>query len=175
MKNTMVKYKILLDTTLLKPWNEFFTSLYWYMKFPKARIAFSEWPSERLKVEVGDNSYSPLIRLLPNSGRNIVKIGSGCHIAVDTTLILTKGHMKGNPSIGIDEPECFVEIGNNVWIGVGVDVMPNIRIGHGATIGAGSVVTRDVADHDVVAGVPARSIKKSMKEGDRAQGAKRSG
>jgi maltose O-acetyltransferase len=50
-----------------------------------------------------------------------------------------------------------VEIGRNVWIGGGAIVLPGVRIGDDAIVGAGSVVTRDVAAGATVAGNPARS------------------
>jgi phosphonate metabolism protein (transferase hexapeptide repeat family) len=53
-----------------------------------------------------------------------------------------------------------VAVGHDVWIGHGAIVMPGVRIGHGAVIGAGAVVTRDVAPYDIVAGVPARPLRK---------------
>src|SRR5690606_9224 len=52
-------------------------------------------------------------------------------------------------------------IGNDVWIGSRTTILPGCRrIGDGAIIGAGSVVTRDVADFSIVAGNPAREIRK---------------
>ena len=45
------------------------------------------------------------------------------------------------------------------WLGAGVIVLKGVRIGYGAVIGAGSVVTRDVADGAVAAGIPARVLK----------------
>ena len=51
-------------------------------------------------------------------------------------------------------------IGDNVWLGEKVAVLPGVRIGHGVVVGAGAVVTRDVPDHCIVAGVPARVIKR---------------
>jgi maltose O-acetyltransferase len=51
-----------------------------------------------------------------------------------------------------------VEIGRNVWIGGGAIVLPGIRIGDDAVVGAGSVVTRDVAAGARVAGNPAQSL-----------------
>ncbi len=53
-----------------------------------------------------------------------------------------------------------VVIGDNVWLGEKVAVLPGVRIGHGVVVGAGAVVTKDVPDHCIVAGVPARVIKR---------------
>ena len=53
-----------------------------------------------------------------------------------------------------------VSIGNNVWIGGSVTILPGVTIGNGVTIGAGSVVTRSVPDDVVVAGNPARIIRR---------------
>lgn len=50
-------------------------------------------------------------------------------------------------------------IGNDVWIGLGAIVMDGVRVGHGAVIGAGAVVTHDVAPYAIVAGVPARRLR----------------
>jgi acetyltransferase-like isoleucine patch superfamily enzyme len=52
-----------------------------------------------------------------------------------------------------------VEVGSDVWIGSNVLISDGVRIGNGAVIGMGSVVTSDVLDFDIVAGVPARTIK----------------
>ena len=51
-----------------------------------------------------------------------------------------------------------VVIGDRVWIGSNVVVLPGVTIGEGAVCCAGCVVTRDVAPYDVVAGIPARKI-----------------
>ena len=51
-------------------------------------------------------------------------------------------------------------IGNDVWIGDNVIVLPNVNIGTGAVLGGGSVVTKDVEPYTIVAGNPAREIKK---------------
>jgi acetyltransferase-like isoleucine patch superfamily enzyme len=52
-----------------------------------------------------------------------------------------------------------VTIENNVWIGVGAIILPGVTIGEGSIVSAGSVVTRDVRPHHLVAGNPARHIK----------------
>ncbi|MBV8932618.1 MAG: CatB-related O-acetyltransferase [Kutzneria sp.] len=50
-------------------------------------------------------------------------------------------------------------IGNDVWIGHSAIIMPGVRIGDGAVIGAGSVVTTDIPPYGVVAGNPARLLR----------------
>jgi acetyltransferase-like isoleucine patch superfamily enzyme len=59
-----------------------------------------------------------------------------------------------------------IVIGDDAWIGTGVIVLPNVTIGRAAIVGAGAVVTRDVPDEAVVAGVPARVV--SPRAGARA-------
>lgn len=49
-----------------------------------------------------------------------------------------------------------IEIGDDAWLGTGVTVLSGVRIGEGAVVAAGSVVTRDVPDGSFVRGVPAR-------------------
>ena len=58
------------------------------------------------------------------------------------------------------EKEKEVVIGNDVWIGANVIILPGVRVGDGVIIGAGSVVTKDVEDYTVVAGNPAKVIKR---------------
>ena len=53
-------------------------------------------------------------------------------------------------------------IEDNVWIGEGASILGHVRIGEGAVIAANSVVTKDVPPYTMVAGVPARIIKKQM-------------
>jgi acetyltransferase-like isoleucine patch superfamily enzyme len=56
--------------------------------------------------------------------------------------------------------QASVTIGAGAYIGAGTIILPGVRIGHRAAVGAGAVVTRDVASGTVVAGVPARLIRK---------------
>ena len=62
-----------------------------------------------------------------------------------------------------------IEIGNDVWIGWNVLILKSCKIGTGAVIGAGSVVTHDVPPYAVVAGNPARIIRYRYSESDIAK------
>ena len=57
-----------------------------------------------------------------------------------------------------------IKIGNDVWIGAHATILPGVTIGDGAVIAAGAVVTKDVPKNTVVAGVPAKVIKKIEEE-----------
>ena len=59
-----------------------------------------------------------------------------------------------------DYNDAHTIIENDVWIGNGVHIKPGIRIGNGAVVGMGSVVTKDVEPYTIVAGNPARVIRR---------------
>ena len=56
-------------------------------------------------------------------------------------------------------PPKKVTIGNDVWIGTRVIILPGVTIGNGVIIGAGAVVTKDVPDMAIVGGCPAKIIR----------------
>lgn len=60
----------------------------------------------------------------------------------------------------LESNEGKVIIGHDVWIGRNVTIKRGVRVGTGAVIGAGSIITKDVAPYTIVAGAPARVIKK---------------
>lgn len=53
-----------------------------------------------------------------------------------------------------------VVIGDNVWLGENVSIMPGVHIGKGCIVGANSVVTKDIPENCIVAGIPAKIIKR---------------
>ena len=52
-----------------------------------------------------------------------------------------------------------ITIGNNVWIGAGVNILPGVTIGDNTVIGAGSVVTKDIPSNVLAVGNPCRVVK----------------
>ncbi len=84
-----------------------------------------------------------------------VAIGDDVSIGPAAT-ILTLGHDPQSPDFA--DAGGPVEIGPRVWIAYGALILPGVSIGEGAVVAAGSVVTRDVGSHEIVAGVPARPI-----------------
>jgi acetyltransferase-like isoleucine patch superfamily enzyme len=52
-----------------------------------------------------------------------------------------------------------VNVGHNVWIGYGACLLRGVRVGNNAIVGTGAVVTSDVPDNAVVAGIPARVLR----------------
>jgi acetyltransferase-like isoleucine patch superfamily enzyme len=89
-----------------------------------------------------------------------VDIGRNVWIS-QNVLIETHLHQRG-PGPKDDWPivRLPLTIADDAWIGANAIILPNVRlIGRGAIVGAGSVVTRDVPDGAVVAGVPARGIE----------------
>ncbi len=91
-------------------------------------------------------------------------IGGGKHPinAVSTSPVFLKGRSilrKHFAEVMEIIPE-KVTIGNDVWIGDGVFILPGVNVGDGAIIGANAVVTRDVEPYSIVAGAPAREIRK---------------
>lgn len=88
-----------------------------------------------------------------------VHIGDNVMIGPNT-LISTVGHPLS--SVGRRKHLAFakpVHIGNDVWIGGNVTILPGVAIGNNVVVAAGAVVTKDVPDNTLVGGVPARKIK----------------
>ena len=99
---------------------------------------------------------------------NHVKIGGGEHPYswVSTSPVFYKGRDSVKAKFSeFDRDEIRTTfIGNDVWIGQNSLIKQGINIGHGAIIGMGSVVTKDVEPYSIVAGVPAKKIKLRFSE-----------
>ncbi|HUV60177.1 MAG TPA: DapH/DapD/GlmU-related protein [Desulfatiglandales bacterium] len=91
-----------------------------------------------------------------------VKIGDGVIMAPEV-VIYTTNHRFDRTDIPIgtqgNGPVKPVTSGDDVWIGRRAMIMPGVKIGNGVIVAAGSVVTKDVPDYTVIAGVPAKVVK----------------
>jgi maltose O-acetyltransferase len=76
--------------------------------------------------------------------------------------ILTLGHDPRSPEFADRGGD--VRVGSRVWIGYGALVLPGVKVGEGAVVGAAAVVTEDVAPYTIVAGNPARIIGERNRE-----------
>ena len=91
-------------------------------------------------------------------GRGRITIGNGVFIGPKCNLIsINHDPDPDNRSATYGRP---IVIEDKVWIGINSTILPGVRIGYGAIVGAQSVVTHDVPPMTIVAGNPARVIKK---------------
>ena len=110
-------------------------------------------------IEIGDEcSINPFCVLYGHGG---LKIGNKVRIATHTVIIPANHTFEDLDKPIMDQPETRkgIVIGDDVWIGNGVRILDGVKIGNGSIIAAGTVVTKDVPDFAVVAGVPAKIIK----------------
>ena len=123
------------------------------------------------RVKLGRYSY-----IAKNTNITDAKIGSFCSIGgrcqiggglhptdmVSTSPVFLEGKSAVGYNFGFIKfsPSETVIIGNDVWIGSGVFIKAGVKIGSGAIIGANAVVTHDVEPYSIVAGVPAKEIRK---------------
>lgn len=115
-------------------------------------------------------AFTPKLKIGNNSG-----IGIECQLYGNITIgenvlmgpevvIYTQNHKFSDSEKYIGEQgyeeEKEVVLGNDIWIGRRVMIMPGVHIGNGCVIAAGAVVTKDMPDYSVVGGIPAKVIKK---------------
>ena len=108
-------------------------------------------------VAVGDNSELGQ-RCLIHAG---VDIGSNVIMGPDVK-IYTRNHIIDDLTRPIQEQgKCFKKtlIGNDVWIGANVIILPGVTIHNHSVIAAGAIVTKDVPEYSIVGGNPAKVIK----------------
>lgn len=114
----------------------------------------------RAGIEIGEGSLIGERNILRGQGG--ISIGSRVYTA-PLVQILAVNHVYQDPARPFVEQGITAEgiqVGDDVWIGAGAVVTDGVSIGQGAVVGAGAVVTRDVPEHTLVAGVPAKVVRK---------------
>ncbi len=107
-------------------------------------------------TKIGKNVFiNSCCRFQDNGG---IEIGDKTMIGPNVTIVTVNHEI--NPETRINSIPKPVKIGKNVWIGAGCTILPGVIIGENSIIGAGSVVTKNVPANIVVAGNPAKLIKK---------------
>ena len=110
-------------------------------------------------IKIGDNSGLGINCYV----RGPLEIGNDVMMGPDV-LIFTQNHQTADTEIPMREqgmaPLKPVVIGDDVWIGARVCILPGVTIGQGAVIGACAVVSKDVPAYSVAEGNPARVVKK---------------
>jgi acetyltransferase-like isoleucine patch superfamily enzyme len=126
--------------------------------FPTWRLQLLRWCG----FEIGADVYiaDGLIIVEELAERGNVRIGDRVSLAPRVTLV-TSSH-PNNSRIAEVAPVAKgnIVIEADAWIGAGAVILPGVRIGRGAVVGAMSVVTADVPDLTIVAGQPAKEVRR---------------
>lgn len=113
-------------------------------------------------IEIGENFYANFNCVILDGAK--VVFGDNVFIAPGCGFY-TAGHpldvKQRNEGLEYARP---IKVGNNVWIGAQVIVLPGVTIGDNTVIGAGSVVTKDIPDNVIAIGNPCRVVKKIENE-----------
>ncbi|TFD93261.1 sugar O-acetyltransferase [Cryobacterium lactosi] len=88
-----------------------------------------------------------------------ITIGKDCQLGPNVQLLTPTHPLAAQPRRDKLEAALPIVLGDNVWLGGGVIVLPGVSIGDNSVIGAGSVVTRDVPANVIAVGNPARVIR----------------
>ena len=113
------------------------------------------WLHRMRGVSIGRNVSIGLSALIESAYPRLVSIGNNVTIGMRAVII---GHLRDSTAQAriLDRPTVRLE--DNVYLGPGVIVLPNVTIGHGAVVSAGSVVTHSVPPKTLVQGNPAKPV-----------------
>ncbi len=108
--------------------------------------------AENVRIAIGNHPTSVFVTTFPSFYYNTES-------QIGFTFHKDKPIYEGLSNYPDEDKKYQVVIGNDVWIGCNSIILGGVKIGDGAIVGAGAVVTRDVAPYSIVAGVPAKVIK----------------
>ncbi|AEF25343.1 CatB-related O-acetyltransferase [Streptococcus parauberis] len=122
------------------------------------------------RISVGKNTYGRInVSVFDHSNSKLLSIGSFCSIASNVHFLCGGDHYQDrilNYPIEkklFDQEEALskgeIIVGDDVWVGTNALILSGVKIGKGAIVAAGSVVTKDVPPYSIVGGVPAKIIK----------------
>jgi maltose O-acetyltransferase len=106
------------------------------------------------KIFLGDRNVINFDCLF-DGRRHAIRVGNDVSIGPEAA-ILTLGHDPQSPDFVDKGGE--VTLGDRVWVCYRAIILPGVRIGEGAVVGAGAVVSRDVEPYSIVAGSPAKPV-----------------
>ena len=126
-----------------------------------AILAFGDELNGYGTIRIGAGTWIGQYNNLRACGDGNIEIGEQCLISQFCTLVASNHATARDKPIMAQPPDTRrlgVTLEDDVWLGAGVALMPAVRIGQGAVIGANSVVTRSVPAYEIWTGAPARRI-----------------
>ena len=149
---------------------------YNFHDFDERRELFSNLIGQEL-----DEEFRVFTPFFTDFGKNIhigrnVFINAGCkfqdqggiyigdNALIGHNVVMATLNHEENPESRANLIAAPIRIGNKVWIGSNATILPGVTIGDGAIIAAGAVVTKDVEEESIVAGVPAKFIRNVKKD-----------
>ena len=140
------------------------------------KVSFGFYNTFYEYITIGNTTIGDFVYVASNTNISNCTIGKFCSIGSNVKIglgIHPTNYLSTFPAFFSTRKQCQItfsdktyidelgsnKIGNDVWIGDNVIILSNLKIGDGAIVAAGSVVTKDVAPYSIVGGVPSKHIK----------------
>lgn len=134
--------------------------------YPDARIR--KMCLDKMFVYMGEGTFANYgLKVTVNQSTDDYRIIIGDRVSIAPNVtIISESEPNNSPKLAaikyvkdklVKDEKVIIE--NDVWLGASVTILPGVRIGEGAIVGAGAVVTKNVEPYTVVAGIPAKVIR----------------